>query len=168
MPDSVTTPTAGRSILEADYRSLRNGAVATAAVFALSGGLAATWVSRLPEIRNHLQADPGSLGLALLFSAIGSIMSTFLTGPLVRRFGSRPVVAGMTLLASVAVFGLSFAPSVVALGATLFCFGFGFGSWDVAMNVQGTPSRPAPDGPGCRATTPCGASAGSRSPASAR
>jgi len=32
---------------------------------------------------------------------------------------------------------LSFAPSVVALGATLFCFGFGFGSWDVAMNVQG-------------------------------
>jgi MFS family permease len=137
VPATVTTPTAGRSILGADFKRLRSGAIATAAVFALSGGLSATWVSRLPEIRNHLQADPGSLGLALLFSAIGSIMSTFLTGRLVRRFGSRPVVAGMTLLSSVAVFGLAFAPSVGVLGATLFCFGFGFGSWDVAMNVQG-------------------------------
>ncbi len=138
MPDDTSTvPRAGHSILTADYSALRTAAIATSIVFALSGGLSATWVSRLPEIRNNLDADPGSLGIALLFSAVGSISSTFLTGPLVRRFGSRPVVAGMTLLSCVAVLGLSFAPTVQVLGAVLFVFGFGYGSWDVAMNVQG-------------------------------
>ena len=124
-------------LLAAPYRSLRTAAVSTSVVFAFSGGLSATWVSRLPEIRNRLDADPGSLGLALLMGGVGSIVSTPLTGVLVKRFGSRAVVAAMAVLSCLAVVGLGLAPSVAALGAVVFVFGFGYGSWDVAMNVHG-------------------------------
>ncbi len=125
------------SILTASYASLRTSAVATGIVFALSGATSATWISRLPEIRNHLHADTGSLGVALLGSAIGAICSTPLTGPLVRRYSSRVVVLATTIIANLALIALSLAPSVWALGVTLLFFGFGYGAWDVSMNVHG-------------------------------
>jgi len=125
------------TVVSAGYPALRRAAAATGAVFALSGVLQATWVSRLPEVRTHLSASTGSLGIALLGSAVGSICSTPLTGRLTRRFGSRAVVAGMSALSFLALVGLGVADSVWQLGLTLLIFGLGYGSWDVAMNVHG-------------------------------
>lgn len=121
----------------APYAILRRSAFATGAVFALSGGLWATWVSRLPEVRTRLHADTGSLGIALLGSAIGSILSTPLTGILVRRYGSRAVITAACGISSGALIGLGLVRSVVQLGLVLAVFGVGYGSWDVAMNVHG-------------------------------
>jgi len=103
----------------------------------LSGAAQATWVSRLPEVREHLHADPGSLGLALLGAAIGSILSMPLVGRVCARYGSRVGVAAGTLVCLVALVGLGFAGTVWQLGLVLVAFGFGFGSWDVAMNIHG-------------------------------
>jgi fucose permease len=125
------------AISAAPFPLLRRSAAATGAVFALSGSLQSTWVSRLPEVRAHLDAATGPLGIALLGSAVGSIVSTFLTGRMVRRFSSRTVVAVMCALSNVALLGLGLVHSVVQLGLVLVVYGFGYGSWDVAMNVHG-------------------------------
>lgn len=121
----------------APYPVLRRAALATGGVFALSGAVSATWISRLPEVRTALSADPGSLGVALLGSAIGSVAAAPLTGRVAARFGSRVAVAGSVVVCLVGLVGLGLVHSVVALGLTLVVFGFGFGSWDVAMNIHG-------------------------------
>jgi fucose permease len=125
------------TIAAAPFPLLRRSAAATGAVFALSGCLSSTWVSRLPEVRGHLHAATGALGIALLGSAVGSIISTFFTGRLVKRYSSRVVVAMMCLLSNAALIGLGLVNSVTQLGLVLVVYGFGYGSWDVAMNVHG-------------------------------
>ncbi|GAA4206195.1 MFS transporter [Actinocatenispora rupis] len=125
------------TLASAPYPVLRRAALATGGVFALSGAVSATWISRLPEVRTALSADPGSLGVALLGSAIGSVAAAPLTGRVAARFGSRIAVAGSVVVCMAGLVGLGLVHSVVALGLTLVVFGFGFGSWDVAMNIHG-------------------------------
>jgi fucose permease len=125
------------TISAAPFSLLRRSAAATGAVFALSGSLQSTWVSRLPEVKGHIHAATGSLGIALLGSAIGSIVSTFFTGRLVKRYSSRVVVAATCALSNIALVGLGLVHSVTQLGLVLVVYGFGYGSWDVAMNVHG-------------------------------
>ncbi len=106
-------------------------------MFALSGAVQATWVSRLPEVRHAVHAGPGALGFALLGAAVGSVASAPLTGRLAVRFGSRVVVGAATMICLSGLVWLSLVGSVVELGLALVVFGFGFGSWDVAMNIHG-------------------------------
>jgi predicted MFS family arabinose efflux permease len=123
---------------EPTYRRLTRAALGTAVVFAVSGALLGTWVSRLPATRDRLHASPAELGLALLAPGLGSLVSMPSTGWLCRRFGSRAVVAITSLPGCVVLFLLAVAPSLVVLGAVLFAFGLLYGAWDVAMNVQGS------------------------------
>jgi MFS family permease len=121
-----------------DYRRLRTAAIGTALVFTASGTVLGAWVSRLPAVREHLHASPGQLGIALLAMGIGSLLSMPLTGYLCRWFGSRQVVAVNAVLGAVALAALGQVDTLVQLGAVLFGFGLVYGSWDVAMNVQGS------------------------------
>lgn len=126
---------------------LRRAALATGAVFALSGGLVATWVARLPTVRDQLQADTAALGLALLCMGVGSILAMPLTGPLCARYGSRTVVAVTAVPACAFLVTLALAPNVVVLAALLLCIGACYGAWDVAMNIQGSYVERAADRP---------------------
>ena len=119
------------------YRFLRRAAYATGGVFALSGAVQATWVSRLPEVRTALHADPGSLGIALLGTAVGSVASTPVVGRLAGRYGSRAVIAGAMVVSLAGLVGTALVHSVLELGLVLVVFGFGYGGWDVAMNIHG-------------------------------
>jgi MFS family permease len=114
---------------------------AVAAVFVLNGLLFATLFSRIPDLREHLDLSNGGLGLLLLSISIGSLVGLPVSGKLIERFGAAGVVRGGAVLTAVG-FGvvavgastLASAP-VVALGLGLY--GFGTGTWDVAMNVEG-------------------------------
>jgi MFS family permease len=119
-------------------RDLRRAAVGTAVVFAVSGLLLGTWVSRLPATRDRLHATPAELGLVLLAPGLGSLAMMPWTGRLCRRFGSRTVVAACSSVSCAALFALAVVPSLGTLGVALFCFGLVYGAWDVAMNVQGS------------------------------
>ena len=118
--------------------ALRRAALGTALVFAMSGILLASWVSRLPATRDRLGAGEAELGLALLAPGFGSLVVMPFTGWLCRRFGSRPVVAATALAAAAALVALALVPSLAALGLTLFVWGSLYGGWDVAMNVHGS------------------------------
>ncbi len=114
--------------------------VAVALVFALNGLVFASWVSRLPAVREALGLSTGQLGLLLLCVSVGSLLGLPTSGPLIARFGpSRTVLGGATLVAAGLVLvstGVG-AASVPLTGVGLVLTGLGVGSWDVAMNVEG-------------------------------
>ena len=113
---------------------------AVSLVFLLNGLLFSTWVSRIPEARAELGLDNGQLGLLLLATAVGSVISLPTTGPAIERFGTVLVTrfgAGSALVSFVLI-ALALAGGTVWLAAVaLFLYGVGTGTWDVAMNVEG-------------------------------
>ena len=116
----------------------RSLALATASVFLLNGLIISTWLSRLPATKARLDADPRTIGLVLLMTGLGSLVAMPWVGPLAGRWGSRRIEVVTSLSTGVLLLLLAVAPSPVALGALLFVFGAGLGSWDVAMNIQGS------------------------------
>ncbi len=107
--------------------------------FALCGLAISSLLSRIPQLRDTLHLRPGPLGLLLLMTAVGSLVSLPLAGLVVQRFGTARTVAVSTGVnaAGLAVAGVGTRVGPVLVGAGLFLFGFGAGQWDVAQNVEG-------------------------------
>jgi fucose permease len=114
--------------------------VAVAAVFALNGLVFASWVARLPAVREALGLSTSALGLLLLCLSVGSVIGLPTSGPLVARFGpARTALGGVLVVAAgllLAAAGVG-SGQVVLTGAGLLLTGLGIGTWDVAMNVEG-------------------------------
>jgi MFS family permease len=104
-----------------------------------SGFSFASWASRIPQIRDALQATPSELGLVLLAIALGSIVAMPLAGMVVNRFGTARTVAVLASILSLGLVVLALGHEVGAVPAAvgLFLIGYGNGTWDVAMNVEG-------------------------------
>jgi MFS family permease len=114
---------------------------AVAVAFALNGFCFATMVSRVPDLRGSLDLSNGALGTLLLSIAVGSLAGMPASGHLIERRGAGAVVrlGALIDLAGLVLAGVSatadFLPGT-ALG--LLGYGFGTGTWDVAMNVEAT------------------------------
>jgi fucose permease len=117
---------------------LRAAVRATYIAFIGAGFAFASWAARIPQVRDRLHLDPSELGLVLLAIAGGSVISLPLSGPIVRRFGSRRTVELMALLlaAGLAVAGSGYLVGVWPVVVGLFVFGLANGAWDVSMNVH--------------------------------
>jgi predicted MFS family arabinose efflux permease len=116
----------------------RNG---VAVVFGLNGLAVASWFARVPAARDALGLTPGQLGLLMLALSAGSMVGLPTAGALTRRLGPSRAVAGATVLvaAGLAVVGAAIGqwPGAWAVGIGLFALGYGTGSCEVAMNVEG-------------------------------
>ena len=134
-------------ILQPSATRLRRAALATGGVFALSGAIGASWVSRIPAVRDQLDVRPGPLGLALLCTGAGSLMTMPFTGRACHRWGSRAVIVWTALGVCLLVALLPHAPNVMMLGLVLLGYGGCYGAWDVAMNVHGSAVERAADRP---------------------
>ncbi len=113
---------------------------AVAAAFALNGLCFATLVSRVPDLRESLDLSNGGLGLLLLSVAVGSMAGMPASGFLIERWGAGAVVrlgARMVLLGLVLAGVFATAGSELGAAVGLLCYGFGTGTWDVGMNVEG-------------------------------
>ncbi|MBK1783649.1 MFS transporter [Prauserella cavernicola] len=109
-------------------------------LFLLPGLGISSWVTRTPDVRDLLEASTARMGFILFGLSVGSMLGILSSGPLVTRWGTRPVMAAG--LAGVALgcglIGLGAATSqdlVVAAG--LAVFGLGMGGGEVAMNIEG-------------------------------
>jgi predicted MFS family arabinose efflux permease len=109
------------------------------AVFIANGFALATWASRIPQVRDGLGVTPAGLGLILLSAAVGSLLAMPLSGIVVTRLGEARtvVVMALTLAVGLAATAAGSRYGVLLLILGLFLLGFGSGTWDVAMNVQG-------------------------------
>jgi MFS family permease len=118
------------------------------AAFLVHGLVVSTWVSRIAGVKRALHLGDGSLGLALLGAAIGSVASIPLAGALVTRFGSRRVTFWSGIGFCAALLPLAMARNLTELTAGLVLYGMASGMNDVSMNAQavgterllGTPS----------------------------
>ncbi len=132
----MTVPASPASPEVLDRVRVLAGRNAVGWVFGINGFFFASWVARLPAVRDELGVTPGELGLVLLALSVGSVGALPLSGFVVHRLGpARTVLAGAVLVAlALAVAGV--APGVVVLMASLLVYGAGTGTWDVAMNVE--------------------------------
>ncbi|KRC46706.1 MFS transporter permease [Leifsonia sp. Root227] len=136
---SQTTPTSTRSRRE--LHAWRN---AVFVIFILSGLAMASWVARIPGVRDGLGLgkDPSAVGLLILGLSAGAIVGLVAASPLLVRFGPHKGMVGGLFIVSAGMMligvGASIAHSVPLVAIGLILLGFGNGMVDVMMNVEGT------------------------------
>ncbi|VXB39357.1 MFS transporter [Plantibacter sp. T3] len=139
MSESTNPPTAPVALRP--RRELLAWRNAIFVIFALSGLSIATWVARLPAIRDNLDLTTGTVGLLILGMSIGSILGLIASQHILGRLGPRH---GMQLTLGLIAVGLlligigaSLVPTADIVLVGLIIFGFGNGALDVMMNVEG-------------------------------
>ena len=140
---TVSPDPSGRSYSTVDRRALQSVAVQ----FFSNGALFASFVPRLPEIRDEVGVSTATLGLLLAMGALSGLAGSATVGPAIGRFGSRKVLlgGGVALCCSLPIVGFANGPLVLLIGLA------GLSVFDVlvdgAMNLQGSwisGRRPAP------------------------
>jgi fucose permease len=119
---------------------LRRARVAVTVAFAVNGLVFASWISRVPALRDAFDLSGAQLGALLLCVSAGAVAALPSAGPVVHRIGAARTVAGGSALVAVGLVaaGLGIVTDAVVLsGAGLVVVGAGTGMWDVAMNVEG-------------------------------
>ncbi len=117
-----------------DQRALR----AVAVQFFVNGALFASFMPRLPEIRDRVGISITGVGALLSIAGVFGLVGSASAGSLISRFGTRAVLltAGALLSSTLAVIGLSNTPALLLVGlALMMAFDV---LVDVAMNMQGS------------------------------
>ncbi|MBT2552450.1 sugar MFS transporter [Arthrobacter sp. ISL-5] len=114
---------------------------AVVVAYGASGIAFASWVSRLPAIRDGLNLTPGTIGLLLLCMTAGSFLSVSASGLIVLRLGSKRTIRTGSVMVGIGLvlagFGTSVLVSPLAVAAGLAVIGLGTASWNTASNVEG-------------------------------
>jgi MFS family permease len=110
--------------------------VAISAVFFLNGFGLASWFIHIPSVKEQLGLNEQQLGLALLGTGVGSLVTMWLSGWLMGRFGSRRILILATLCFAFLLAFPVWAPNLFLLTISLGFLGGCNGLMDVCMNNQ--------------------------------
>jgi MFS family permease len=128
----------GRTAPAKEITAWRNAVVVA---YTMSGVAFASWVSRLPAIRDGLDLTPGTVGLLLLCMTVGSFLSVSASGLIVLRFGSKRTIRIGSIMVGAGLvfagFGTSVLVNPLAVAAGLAVIGLGTASWNTASNIEG-------------------------------
>lgn len=116
----------------------RRALAAVAAQFFINGALFASFIPRLPEIRDRVGVTVAGVGLMMSIAASISILGSLVVGRAIERFGSRTVIlaAGTLVSFALAVIGLATTSPLLIIGlAGMMTFDVFV---DVGMNLQGS------------------------------
>jgi MFS family permease len=105
-------------------------------MFFVMGVVSMAWIPRIPEIKMANGLSDTQFGLVLIASSVGAVFGAQLSGRLIHRYGSRPLMylAQLIVPFGVILMGLSSSPLVLVIG--LFVMGFGYAALDVGGNAQ--------------------------------
>jgi MFS family permease len=110
-------------------------------IFFLAGIGLASWVSRVPAVRDSLGASTLEMGALIFGLAAGSIVGLLASSHVLARFGAKVTIVacliGGPIGFALAGIGATVGPSFWLIFAGLAVFGAGSGMCDVAMNVSG-------------------------------
>ena len=115
---------------------LRRYRIATSVFFFIAGLTFATWASRIPAIQAKLHLSDGALGGVLFALPSGLMLSLPLSGWLVSKYGSRPMMIAGALFYPAILLLLASSSSVLQLTISLFAFGVMGNLINIAMNTQ--------------------------------
>jgi fucose permease len=112
------------------------GVVATAyLIFILlgmpDGMLGVAW----PSMQTTFGVALGQMGVVLLATTVGFLITSFSVGRLIRRLGIANLLIISTVVRGASLVAMGFAPTWYAFVAAAFCFGVGSGAIDAGMNT---------------------------------
>lgn len=134
--ESTTIVSTFDRTLETPLTHPRAARLAVATIFLTNGLVFANWIARIPEVKQRLGLSEGELGFALLWAAVGALISQPTAGWLIGRFGSRTLTTVMALTFCAVFVSLGLAPNLPLLMLALFVVGASNGALDVSMNAQ--------------------------------
>ncbi len=105
--------------------------------FMVIGCLEAAWAPLVPYVKSAFSLDEETLGLLMLCSGVGSIISLPVSGWLCMRFGAKPIVYFSGFMMALALLAISLMINVWLTAAMLMLFGACTISIDVAANING-------------------------------
>lgn len=109
--------------------------------FGLNGVAVATWISRLPAMRDILDISLAQVGILLFGMSAGSIAGLLAAGMVVHRIGARRAIVLTLAIGGVALGLLGVSTSLLVSFplaiAAMAIFGVAWSTCDVAMNVEG-------------------------------
>ncbi|HEY2221774.1 MFS transporter [Actinomycetospora sp.] len=118
-------------------RTDRRARGAVMALFAVNGATYNSLVPRFPGLRDGLELSNTELGTAIAAFPGAALIVGVLAGPLIARFGSGRVAAGVSLGGAALLPLVALAPSWWALAGALFVLGISDAWTDAAMNAHG-------------------------------
>lgn len=104
-------------------------------VFFCNGAAFASWVSRIPSVRDALHLSEGELGTALFTIGAGALLSFPLAGYGIRIYGARQLTLASAALCLFSLPQPMFVGVYASLLLTLLVFGIANGAMDVSMNA---------------------------------
>ncbi|MDJ0925993.1 MAG: MFS transporter [Acidimicrobiia bacterium] len=109
----------------------RRALAAVATQFFVNGALPASFIPRLPEIRDQVGISVAGVGLLISAAAVAGLAGSAVVGRTIERFGTRRVMigAGIVISMSLGVVGLAVTPVVLLIGLT------GMMAFDVLVDV---------------------------------
>ena len=107
------------------------------ALFYVYAFLLMSWIPRFPEIKANLGLNVGQFGTLISTSAFGGVVSLFLTGHLVHKYGIKRVILTNIWILGAAYF---FIVQTESSGVFLICnvaIGFSASAYHICINAQG-------------------------------
>lgn len=123
---------------EEDLYNKRNRIRIAVSLFFFCQGIAfASWASRIPIIKAHLNLSEGQLGTILLMLPVGQLATMALSGKLVTKYGSAKVLRIVPIAYALVLCSIAFAQNAWQLGCILFLFGVTGNMCNISVNTQG-------------------------------
>jgi MFS family permease len=123
--------------MEVDPARARSARVAVSTLFFVSGALVASYLPRLPEIRDGLGLSNAELGTAVAALPVGGLLVGGFAGALIARFGSGRVGVVAGVAAAIAVASIGFATSWASLALAFLVYGMFDAAADASQNSHG-------------------------------
>jgi len=112
--------------MESSPQTARKYLMGTACAGLFTFGVMTSFLgATLPELGTRLNFDLARGGALFSFLYLPQIPMVFLAGPLIDRFGKKPVLCGGLLFSAAALVGVAYAPTYSVLGALLVVLGLG-------------------------------------------
>lgn len=111
--------------------------LANRTAFMIIGCLEAAWAPLVPYVKSAFDLDEETLGLLMLCSGLGSIISLPISGWLCMRFGARGVVYCSGFIMALSLLSISLMANVWLTAVMLVVFGSCTIFIDVASNING-------------------------------
>ncbi len=105
-------------------------------IFFANGAAFASWLTRIPALRERLHMGERQLGVVLLATALGALLAFRAAGKLIGTYGSKAVTRAAALCFIFLLSMPSRAPSALGAAVALGWLGVANGLLDVAMNSQ--------------------------------
>lgn len=118
-----------------DHQTTRPAICAVGIYFWLVGVIVGVWVARLPEIQERLKIGNGRLGIILLMSTLGALVTMPLTGRICPLLGARRLAWGSAVLTCVFLPLIAWSSTPGILMLVMGAFGASTGVHGVVLNA---------------------------------